>query len=129
VLNLDLKVKLALEQTVKAQTRKRIIAQIFPLISTLGGVSVVMATLRQLYPVKVIQYPLYRRAGGTPGSIWTDVEILASALIRSPDRPVRSNLEVQTLTGILQTVKLAIETGYLCSAINSSEMTVRFPAC
>jgi hypothetical protein len=90
---------------------------------------VVIATLWPLYPVKETQYPLYRRAGGAPGSIWTDVEILASALIRSLDSPVRSNLEVQTLIGILQTVKLAIETGYLCSAINSSEITVRFPAC
>jgi len=70
--------------------------------------------------------PIVQEAGWAPGSIWTDVKILASFLILSPDRPVRSTLEAQTLIGILQRVKLAIQPGYLSSAINSSEYDSSF---
>jgi hypothetical protein len=35
-------------------------------------------------------YPLYRRPGGNPESVWTDAEILAPTGIRSPNQPVVS---------------------------------------
>ena len=75
----------------------------------------------------------WRRQGThcTGGWVGTRVHLdgcknLASFLILSPDRPVRSTLEAQTLIGILQRVKLAIQPGYLSSAINSSEYDSSF---
>ena len=36
------------------------------------------------------RYPFVQEAGWAPGPVWTDAEILASAVIRSPDRPART---------------------------------------
>ena len=36
------------------------------------------------------RYQLYRRLGGNPGPVWTGAENLAPTVIRSPNRPARS---------------------------------------
>jgi hypothetical protein len=48
-----------------------------------------------LPPVKT-RYPLYRRPGGSQGTVWTDAENLAPTWIRSPDLQARSVVGIPT---------------------------------
>jgi hypothetical protein len=47
---------------------------------------IIHATFRPLYPETKSRYPLCRRLGGQPGTIWTGVEKIARTGIRWPDR-------------------------------------------
>jgi hypothetical protein len=38
----------------------------------------------------MIRYPMYRRLGGPPGSVWAGAENLVPTGIRSPDHPARN---------------------------------------
>jgi hypothetical protein len=49
-------------------------------------------------PLGKTRYPLYRRLGGPPGSVWTGAENIAPPHtgIRSPHRPARSVVAIPT---------------------------------
>jgi hypothetical protein len=51
---------------------------------------VVNATSRPLYPRERNSVPILYASGWAPGSVWTDAENIAPTVIRSPDRPARS---------------------------------------
>jgi len=62
---------------------------------TLSLTSVLDAVGGQRYAPAVLprgmtRYPLYRRLGGPPGTIWTGAENLDPTEIRSPDLPARN---------------------------------------
>jgi hypothetical protein len=84
------KVKVTLEEATKTQKGSRGIASSLSLTSGLDGVVGQRHAPAGLTPGKT-RYPLYRRLGGDPWSVWTGVENLAPPTgIRSPDRPARS---------------------------------------
>jgi hypothetical protein len=59
---------------------------------------VVNATLRPLYPEEREPIAIVEAAGWAPGRVWTGEENLAFTVIRSPDRPARSESTLYQLT-------------------------------
>ena len=57
--------------------------------TVLEGVRGQLHALAALYPWKD-PVPIVQEAGLTPGPVWTGAENLAPTVIRSPDRPARS---------------------------------------
>jgi hypothetical protein len=51
---------------------------------------VVNTTPRPIYPRERDPVPILQEAGLAPGPVWTGAENLAPTVIRSPDRPARS---------------------------------------
>ena len=51
---------------------------------------VVNSTLRPLYLRERDSVPILQEFGWAPGPVWTGAENLALTVIRSPDRPARS---------------------------------------
>ena len=89
------KVKVTLVQTLRlctdrtAHSGSRGIALPFHDHGTRRGLGV-SVTPRPLFTPGKDPVPIVQEAGWTPGPVWTGVENLAPARIRSPDRPVRS---------------------------------------
>ena len=63
-----------------------------PSTSALDGVGGQRHAPTNLPPGKETRYPSYRKLGGAPRPVWTGAKYLTSIGIRSPDRPVRSEL-------------------------------------
>jgi hypothetical protein len=83
-------VKFTLEEAMKAQRGRRIIALLFFNLGARWG-WVVNATPWPLYPRERDPLSIEQEAGWAPELVWTGVENLAPTGIRSPDRPASSN--------------------------------------